>query len=402
MKLLTALWNIIRSLLGLDTRRQDGGGGPSVPTPSAPQDGGGTPPEPPAAECREAASLNDLLRIRAASRTRIEAVNGNLGTALGFKWSGGQRTDHPCIIIFVPQKLGIEEVQGSQRAPDRLDGPDGLWCLTDVVTGGKARREDVRPTPDLTAQNRQVVAQLRSGDVGLIGGIQLAFYGDGIEDGAHRFVGTAGTAVRHTDGQRSGLLTNQHVAEEPGRVIFHPNHDESRIGATAQTIVRAPDERWYDGVIDESHSFVRCDCAFVEVDDDVVSQLQPGVHTIGPAGPLLRTDPNTMDVIGQRVVSVGRTRGVQRGTVAGYSYEWFDGDESVYTDFLIIGEEGTAFSDKGDSGKLVLTDDSEHCPLGLLWGGWQERLREGREQEKWTYAVDLGKVLDRLGLELLT
>jgi hypothetical protein len=37
----------------------------------------------------------------------------------------------------------------------------------------------------------------------------------------------------------------------------------------------------------------------------------------------------------------------------------------------------------------------------LLWGGWQERLRNGREQENWTYAIDLGKVLDRLNLELL-
>ena len=40
------------------------------------------------------------------------------------------------------------------------------------------------------------------------------------------------------------------------------------------------------------------------------------------------------------------------------------------------------------------------CPFSLLWGGWQERLRHGREQENWTYAIDLGKVLDRLNLEL--
>jgi hypothetical protein len=33
-------------------------------------------------------------------------------------------------------------------------------------------------------------------------------------------------------------------------------------------------------------------------------------------------------------------------------------------------------------------------------GGWQERLRHGRKQENWTYAIDLGKVLDRLNLEL--
>ena len=33
--------------------------------------------------------------------------------------------------------------------------------------------------------------------------------------------------------------------------------------------------------------------------------------------------------------------------------------------------------------------------------GWQERLCHGREQENWTYAINLGKVLDRLNLKLL-
>lgn len=54
---------------------------------------------------KEARSLNDLLKIRAANRDQIEAVNGNLGTALGFKWKNGQNTGHPAIIIFVPQKV---------------------------------------------------------------------------------------------------------------------------------------------------------------------------------------------------------------------------------------------------------------------------------------------------------
>ena len=46
---------------------------------------------------KEAKSLKDLLVIRAANREKIEAVNGNLGTALGFKWANGQQTEHPCI-----------------------------------------------------------------------------------------------------------------------------------------------------------------------------------------------------------------------------------------------------------------------------------------------------------------
>jgi hypothetical protein len=74
---------------------------------------------------------------------------------------------------------------------------------------------------------------------------------------------------------------------------------------------------------------------------------------------------------------------------------------SVCTDLLIIGEDGTAFSWKGDSGRIFVTDDNEHRPVALLWGGWQERLRQGHEQEVWNYTIDLAKVLDRLNLELL-
>jgi hypothetical protein len=48
-----------------------------------------------------------------------------------------------------------------------------------------------------------------------------------------------------------------------------------------------------------------------------------------------------------------------------------------------------------------VSDDEAHRPIALLWGGWQERLRKGREQENWTYAIDLGKVLKLMDLELL-
>ena len=45
---------------------------------------------------QEVKSLNDLLQIRAANRDKIEAVNGNLGTALGFKWTNGENTGKSC------------------------------------------------------------------------------------------------------------------------------------------------------------------------------------------------------------------------------------------------------------------------------------------------------------------
>jgi hypothetical protein len=349
----------------------------------------------------EAQSLNDLLQIRAANKDKIEAVNGNLGTALGFKWTNGQKTDHPCIIIFVPQKSVSWLIPDEEKAPAVLEDPDGKWCLTDVVTGGKASPEDEVPLPKLSMENKIIVQELRSGRVGLRGGIQLAFYKDGIEARENSFVGTAGIAVRRKNTNNVGFLTNKHVADAPGRRIYHPRHGRFRIGMTYSTKEVEADQNWYNNVIDESRSYVRCDCAYVEVSNYLASYVESGLHAIGNTGPLLRIDPDAMDIIGQKVISIGRTRGIQRGTIVAYAYEFSDEYYSVYTDLLIIGEEGKAFSWKGDSGKIIVTDDAEHRPVALLWGGWYESLRHGREQENWSYAIDLGKVLDRLDLELM-
>jgi hypothetical protein len=196
-------------------------------------------------------------------------------------------------------------------------------------------------------------------------------------------------------------LTNQHVADAPGRRIYHPWHNYFHIGQTVWTRTHEPDEEWYNGVIDESRSYVRCDCGFVDIQNHLQEYVQPGLHAIGQTGGLLPIDPDAMDIIGRRVISVGRTRGVQRGTIVAYAYEFEDDSYSIYTDLLIIGEDGKAFSWKGDSGKVIVTDDEQHRPVALLWGGWQERLRQGKEQENWTYAIDLGKVLKIMDLEIL-
>lgn len=352
---------------------------------------------------KEAKSLNDLLLIRADNRSKIEAVNGNLGTALGIKWTNNNSTGHSCIIVFVPQKTAPWLVPEEEKVPEILESNDGTWCLTDVVTGGKkASLDDIDPLPELSEKNKDVVKELKSGRIGLIGGIQIAFYGDGIEDRDHSFVGTAGIAVKHKNKKSAGFLTNQHVAEERGRQIFHPWHKLYPIGQTHSVKKFAKDEKWYDGVIDEKDSYVRCDCGFVEIDEQYRVRIKPGLYEIGDTGPLLQINSDKMDTIGRKVISVGRTRGVQRGTIVAYAYEFRDDYISIYTDLLIIGEEGNAFSWKGDSGKVIVTDDEAHRPVGLLWGGWQERLRKGQEQEMWSYAIDLSKVLNRLNLELLT
>lgn len=349
---------------------------------------------------KEARSLNDLMRIRAVNREVIEKVNANLGTALGYKWARKENTKHPCVIIFVPKKMKPSEVKEEEEAPKLLIGNNSKWCLTDVICGGKAAPGEYDRMLPLSSDNQKVKDELGGGDITpLIGGIKLARHFDSTI-GDCKGGGTAAIAVQDKLGGR-GFLTNQHVAGEPETNIYHPNCNASPIGKTEFSETHANFKEWYDGITDESNAKVKCDYAYVKVEnleeiEEDGSKLQSGLHRIGKVGPLLEIVPDTMDIIGQKVISIGCTRGIQRGMIVAYSYEYWDSLESYYTDLLIIGDEGNAFSAQGDSGKLILTDDEEHRPIALHWGGRQETLRHGKEQEVWGYAIDLGKILKHL------
>jgi len=344
----------------------------------------------------KATCLADLLRIRDANSALVDRVDGNLGSALGYKITNKKLTSTPAVIIFVPGKVPDALLPETQRVPKTLRGPDGLECPTDVVVGKKAADEPA--APPLDAENLAVIDELQSGEVGLVGGIQLGFF----ESDGLGYVGTTACAVRRKSDGRAGLLTNQHVGGPPGRVIYHPDPGHVRIGHTRASFEMDPDEYYFNDLIDEEDAYYRIDCAFVEVQDAGLPLVKPGLHRLGPVGDPLPLDLKSMGPLGRKVISIGRTRGIQRGTIAAFGYEWSDDPtSSVYTDYLIIGEAGRVFSDHGDSGKLIVTDDAHRNPIALLWGGWYERLRRGHGQENWTYAIDVNKVLHRLELDIM-
>jgi hypothetical protein len=88
-----------------------------------------------------AKSLKDLLRIRSENQKYLSSIEGNLGTALGFKKKTGQPVSKkPAVLIFVRRKVDPKWLPPDQVIRKELKGPGNLGCPLDVVEG--ASRED--------------------------------------------------------------------------------------------------------------------------------------------------------------------------------------------------------------------------------------------------------------------
>ncbi len=344
----------------------------------------------------EAKSLEDLMRIRAYNSEFLESINRNLGTALGFKKRTGQPlSKQPAIIVFVPQKINPKWIPEGQVIPEKLEGPDDLWCVLDVVEGGKAENEEEVPRAE-----DELAEQLRGWADKVWSGSQISHWIN--QDKGEYSVGTLGAfAKSRTDGA-IGFLTNQHVGIESGQKIYHPVPWGTHIGTTERVIEYVEDQEWYGPYVDEPKAFVRADCAFVKLESGF-NDINPQMMGVGELGPVKNISFDDMSIIGRRVLRVGRTTGLRRGTIVAFGYEFIDDkDATAYTDLLIIGDNNIPFSTHGDSGSLIVLDNEELNPIGLLWGGWQEKLRTGYAQENWTYGIALSRLLDALEVDLIS
>lgn len=375
----------------------------------------------------EAKSLKDLMRIRAHNREFLESINHNLGTAIGFKKRTGQPlSKQPAIIVFVPQKINPKWIPEGQMIPEKLEGPDDLWCVLDVVEGGKAEPEYEPPgeknkLAELTLDELErfvstrvrcvlnevpraedeLAEQLRGWADKVWSGSQISHWVK--QDKGIYSVGTLGVFAKSRTDDSMGFLTNQHVGIEPGQKIFHPVPWGIHMGTTERVIEYVEDQKWYGPYVDEPEARVRADCAFVKLETGF-NDINPQMMGVGELGSVKNISLDDMSIIGKRVLRVGRTTGLRRGTIVAFGYEWEHEESGFtdYTDLLIIGDNNIPFSTHGDSGSLIVLDNEELNPIGLLWGGWQEKLHTGYAQENWTYGIALSRVLDALEIDLIT
>ncbi|ONM13928.1 Trypsin family protein [Zea mays] len=161
-----------------------------------------------------------------------------------------------------------------------------------------------------------------------------------------------------------------------------------------------------------AETFVRADGAFIPFAHDFdISTVTTTVRGVGDIGDVKVIDLQSPlnSLIGRQVCKIGRSSGHTTGTVVAYALEYNDEKGiSFFTDLLVVGENRQTFDLEGDSGSLIILtgqDNEKPCPIGIIWGGTANRgrlkLRCDHGPENWTSGVDLGRLLDRLELDLI-
>jgi hypothetical protein len=321
---------------------------------------------------------------------------------LGFKKRTGQPiSNDPAIIVFVPEKINPKWIPESEIIPSKLEGPGGLWCPIDVVAGGRGTSEEEIPQGE-----DKLCEDLRGAADQIWVGSQISCW-TGILDpflGTDYSIGTIGAFARSLDDRGLGILTNAHVGMNPGTQLYHPVPWGTPLAMTEKVSLYDKDQEWYGSITDEKGAWVRTDCAFARLTKNIdLSDLNPQMMGVGDLGNIKEITLNDMFPVGQKVLRVGRTTGRRSGMIVAFGYEFIDErNVKVYTDLLIVGENETPFSTHGDSGSLILLDNELRQPIGLLWGGRQEKLRSGYAQEKWTWGTCLDRILKVLNIKLIT
>ncbi|XP_051179901.1 protein NARROW LEAF 1 isoform X2 [Lolium perenne] len=290
-----------------------------------------------------------------------------------------------------------------------LQGPGGVWCDVDVVEFSYYGSPAQTPKEQMFSE---LVNKLCGSD---------EYIGSGSQVASQDTFGTLSAIVkRRTSNKQVGFLTNRHVAVDldyPNQKMFHPLPPDRGPGVYLGAVERATsfitDDFWY-GIYAGTNpeTFVRADGAFIPFADDFdISTVTTIVREVGEIGDVKVIDLQCPinNLIGKQVCKVGRSSGHTTGTVLAYALEYND-EKGIcfFADLLVVGENRQTFDLEGDSGSLIiLTSQGEEKPrpIGIIWGGTSNRgrmkLTSDYGPENWTTGVDLGRLLDRLELDLI-
>lgn len=195
------------------------------------------------------------------------------------------------------------------------------------------------------------------------------------------WVGTLGAACsfRGLDGKtRWGILSNWHVMCPDSTTRGHPIHQPLDDHPPIALL-----EDWEPINPSKVNAF---DAALADAKINGLHTIGPHIHCLGKPNPEILT-PH----VGLPVAKCGRTSGLTTATCIAVDaaltvgYEDF---EAMYSGQAIFAGADGPFSAPGDSGSLILAEDSNH-PIALLFAG----------NEEMTIGSPLGPIQQRFGLD---
>ena len=307
-----------------------------------------------------------MYRIRSILSTHRRPLlerSNVVSTGIGYKVSGGNKTDQLCIVCSVKVKLPAARLSAQEMVPATIDGTPTDVIQSGVIRALQAPTDRFRPAP---------------------GGVSVGHVGT--------TAGTLGCWVKK-NGQPV-MLSNNHVlansnAAEIGDAILQPgpfddgNFPQDHIANLTQFVPISfqgePSEcQFANAVISVFNlgcrmisSNTRYEVVKIQAEDNLVdaaiaaplnmADVKDDIFNIGPVEGTITGE------LGMAIKKSGRTTGFTTGEIQQVdvtaNVQYGAGQVAVFTDQLLAG----AMSQGGDSGSAVLDDNNRLT--GLLFAG---------------------------------
>ncbi|SEN58048.1 hypothetical protein [Bradyrhizobium sp. OK095] len=276
---------------------------------------------------------------------RFKATSGIVGVAFGPKEVAGKTCNNPLSVsFFVKKKLARKGARrtladGRRRLPKLIEFQGEKVATDVVVVGGHAEGDVADPAPEVQVNHAG----------GRVSNLQLT--------------GTIGCLVRRRDGSGLSLLTNRHIALDPGTVLAIPDFQSSDAvaGTTSKSVGFVADETFLP-VFDQPQSYIDVDCALVDIAQAIQDRFSPDIPNLGvPSGmfqpAMSSTKAYVNSLMGLEVSSFSWKSGLRTGTISHvyYVYQQSSTGMQRVANFTVKSSDGNTPGLPGDSGKLWLT-----------------------------------------------
>ena len=291
-----------------------------------------------------------------------------VGVGVGYKVVGGEKTEIPCVMVFVRRKVAAESLSADQMVPAQVEG-----VATDVVESGtiyahQSNTDKYRPAP---------------------GGVSIGHY--------QITAGTLGVVVRDNNTGERLILSNNHVLANsndasPGDAIIQPGGadggtvQDDQIGTLLRfqpIVFEGTSEPPGCGVAVNYAAFGNFIARTLGADHRVNAyRPQQAANLVDAAVARPLNDRDIMDEIlevgaisgtveaapGMPIRKSGRTTALTTGEIMSIdttvTVSYGAGRNAVFEQQLVSG----AMSQPGDSGSLIVDAGSQRA-VGLLFAG---------------------------------